>query len=450
MRQKPGTNPSHGEKVVKDIRRATRKQYSAEEKIRIVLDGLKGEDSIAELCRREGIAQSLYYSWSKEFLEAGKKRLAGDTARAATSSEVKDLRRESRDLKEVVAEQALELRLLKKKHDRGWGRRRMRYPASEKLEIIQLVERSHLPTKRTLNKLGIPRTTFYRWYDRYQAGGPKALEDRRPRPSRVWNRIPEPVREKIKDLALAESELSPRELAVRFTDTEKYFVSEASVYRILKSYDLITSPAYVVLSAADEFRDKTSRPNQLWQTDFTYLKVIGWGWFYLSTILDDYSRYIIAWKLCTTMKSDDVTDTLDLALQASGCDQATVLHKPRLLSDNGSSYVSGDLEDWLESQNMDHVRGAPYHPQTQGKIERWHQTLKNRILLENYYLPGDLRQQIDAFVEYYNHRRYHESLQNLTPADVYFGRGQTILQQRERIKRKTIETRRLIHRKSAA
>ncbi|MEL7048468.1 MAG: IS3 family transposase [Pseudomonadota bacterium] len=450
MRQKPGTKRSHGEKVVKDIRRATRKQYSAEEKIRIVLDGLKGEDSIAELCRREGIAQSLYYSWSKEFLEAGKKRLAGDTARAATSTEVKDLRRESRDLKEVVAEQALELRLLKKKHARGWGRRRMRYPASEKLEIIRLVEGSHLPTNRTLDKLGIPRTTFYRWYDRYLSGGPEALEDRSPKPSRVWNRIPEPVREKIKDLALKESDLSPRELAVQFIDTEKYFVSEASVYRILKSYDLITSPAYVVLSAADEFKDKTTRPNQLWQTDFTYLKVIGWGWFYLSTILDDYSRYIIAWKLCTTMKTEDVTDTLDLALQASGCDQATVLHKPRLLSDNGSSYISGELADWLEDQKMDHVRGAPYHPQTQGKIERWHQTLKNRILLENYYLPGDLRQQIDAFVDHYNHRRYHESLQNLTPADVYFGRGQTILKQRERIKRETIETRRLLHRKSAA
>lgn len=114
MRKKPGPKRSHGEKVVKDIRRATRKQYSAEEKIRIVLDGLKGEYSVAELCRREGIAQSLYYSWSKEFLEAGKKRLAGDTARAATSTEVKDLRREARDLKEVVAEQALELRLLKK------------------------------------------------------------------------------------------------------------------------------------------------------------------------------------------------------------------------------------------------------------------------------------------------------------------------------------------------
>ena len=191
---------------------------------------------------------------------------------------------------------------------------------------------------------------------------------------------------------------------MRFTDPEKYFVSEASVYRILKSYDLVTSPAYVVLSAADEFRDKTTRPNQPWQTDFTYLRVIGWGWFYLSTILDDYSRYIIAWKLCTTMKAGDVTDTLDLALQASGCDQATVLHKPRLLSENGASYISGELADWIEDHQMEHVRGAPYHPQTQGKIERWHQTLKNRILLENYYLPGDLRQKIDTFVDHYNHR----------------------------------------------
>ena len=114
MRQKSGTTKTASEQVVKEIRRATRKQYSAEEKIRIVLDGLRGDYSIAELCRREGIAESLYYSWSKEFLEAGKRRLAGDTARAATSDEVKDLRRQAQELKEVVAEQALELRLFKK------------------------------------------------------------------------------------------------------------------------------------------------------------------------------------------------------------------------------------------------------------------------------------------------------------------------------------------------
>ena len=326
----------------------------------------------------------------------------------------------------------------------------MRYPASEKLEIVRLVEQSHLPVKRTLAKLGIPRATFYRWYDLYQSGGPEALEDRSPRPDRVWNRIPEGVRERIKTLALDEPALSPRELAVRFTDTEGYFVSEASVYRLLKALDLIASPAYIVMKAADEFSDKTTAPNQLWQTDFTYLKVIGWGWFYLSSVLDDFSRYIIAWKLCTTMKAEDVTATLDLALQASGLDQARVVHRPRLLSDNGSSYVSADLARWLDGQEMDHVRGAPYHPMTQGKIERWHQTLKNRILLENYYMPGDLKAEIEAFVANYNHLRYHESIGNLTPADVYFGRGQTILMQRERIKRQTIQNRRLLHHRQAA
>ncbi len=326
----------------------------------------------------------------------------------------------------------------------------MRYPASEKLEIIRLVEQSHLPVKRTVEMLGIPRTSFYRWYDRYQTGGPDALEDRSPMPSRVWNRIPDDVRDAVVELALEEADLSPRELAVRFTDTQKYFVSEASVYRLLKAHDLITSPAFVVIKAADEFKDKTTRPNQLWQTDFTYLKVISWGQYYLSTILDDFSRYIIAWKLCTSMKVGDVTETLELALQASGCDQATVVHKPRLLSDNGPSYIAGDLADWLQDHSMAHSRGAPYHPQTQGKIERWHQTLKNRILLENYYFPGDLEAQIEAFVDHYNHHRYHESLGNLTPADVYFGRGPTILLQRERIKRQTLETRRLQYRKSAA
>jgi transposase InsO family protein len=254
----------------------------------------------------------------------------------------------------------------------------MRYPASEKLEIIRLVEQSHLPVRRTLEKLGIQPARFYRWYDRLQTGGPEALEDRASRPTRVWNRIPDAIRERIVQLALDEPELSPRELATRFTDTANYFVSEASVYRLLKAHDLITSPAYIVMKAADEFRDKTTAPNQLWQTDFTYLKVTGWGWFYLSTVLDDFSRYIIAWKLCTTMKAQDVTDTLDLALAASGCDQARIVHKPRLLSDNGSSYVSSDLAEWLGAQNMGHVRGAPYHPQTQGKIERWHQTLKSR------------------------------------------------------------------------
>jgi putative transposase len=326
----------------------------------------------------------------------------------------------------------------------------MRYPASEKLEIIQLVERSHLPAKQTIDQLGIARRTFYRWYDRYLDGGPEALADRPSAPSRVWNRIPAKVHDQIIEMALEQTELSPRELAVRFTDEKRYFVSEASVYRLLKAHDLITSPAYVVIKASDRFHTQTTRPYEMWQTDFTYFKIIGWGWVYLSTVLDDFSRYIIAWKLCTTMRAEDVTDTLDLALAASGCASANVHHRPRLLSDNGPCYIASELAEYIQAQRMSHVRGAPFHPQTQGKIERWHQTMKNRILLENYFLPGDLEIQVEAFVEHYNNQRYHESLNNVTPADAYFGRASAIIQQRERIKRKTIEYRRLQHRKLAA
>jgi RNA-directed DNA polymerase len=150
------------------------------------------------------------------------------------------------------------------------------------------------------------------------------------------------------------------------------------------------------------------------------------------------------------MCASDVTATLDQTLATSGLDSVTVVHRPRLLSDNGASYVAGDLADWLEGKGMQHVRGAPYHPQTQGKIERWHQTLKNRILLENYYLPGDLERQVDAFVEHYNHVRYHESIDNVTPADVYFGRADMIIAERRRIKLATIANRRLQHRLQAA
>ncbi len=243
----------------------------------------------------------------------------------------------------------------------------MRHVAAEKLEIIRLVEGSHLPVRRTLARIGVPPTTFYRWYDRYREHGSEGLEDRSPRPGRVWNRIPEPIRERILALALEAPELSARELAIRFTDEEKYFVSEASVYRLLKAHDLITSPAFVVVKAAEAFTEQTTAPNQLWQTDFTYLKVIGWGWFYLSTILDDYSRFIVAWKLCTTMRAGDVTDTLELALEASGCDRPTVAHRPRLLSDNGSSYIAGDLAVWLEDKRMEHVRAALNPPRRRAR-----------------------------------------------------------------------------------
>lgn len=318
----------------------------------------------------------------------------------------------------------------------------MRYTQAEKMEVIRLVEGSQISGRKTLAELDLSRSTFYDWYRRYRDGGYDGLADRPPRPRRFWNHIPETVKQQVVQAALDSPEKSPRQLAWHLTDTQAYFLSESSVYRILKAYDLVASPAYVVLSARDRFPHPTRQVHELWQTDFTYFKVVGWGWYYLSTVLDDYSRYIIAWKLFASMSTGDVKATLDLAVARSGVSGVQVKCKPRLLSDNGPCYVSGELADYLAKKGIDHVRSAPYHPMTQGKIERYHRSLKNLINLDHHYFPGELEREIAAFVEYYNRERYHESLNNLTPEDVYLGRGRKILNQREAIKKETLKKRR--------
>ena len=322
--------------------------------------------------------------------------------------------------------------------------------AGEKMEVIRLVEGSDLSVRRTLQELRLSRSTFYAWYRRYAEAGYDGLVARKPATRRQWNSIPKRVRELVVKTALEHTELSPRELACRITDTEGHFLSESSVYRILKSHDLIASPAYIVMTAADRFRHPTRRPNELWQTDFTYFRIVGWGWYYLSTVLDDYSRKILAWKLSATMEAGDVTETLDLARAATGVDRVRIEHRPRLLSDNGPCYVSGELREYLEEHGMGHTRGAPYHPMTQGKIERYHRSMKNVVKLDNYYSPWELERAIALFVDYYNHRRYHESLGNVTPADMYEGKQVEVLTRRERIKRETLERRRRENLRNAA
>ena len=247
------------------------------------------------------------------------------------------------------------------------------------------------------------------------------------------------------DIALEKPELSSRELAWHITDSRGFFVSESSVYRVLKEYDLIASPAWIMMEAADEFSQKTKRVNELWQTDFTYFQIVGWGWYYLSTVLDDFSRYIIAWDLTTNMAAEDVKLTLDQAIAKTGVSKVKVKHKPRLLSDNGPCYVSKELKSYLDEKGMDHTRGKPYHPQTQGKIERYHRTMKNIVKLKNYYLPWELEQELEEFVTYYNHERVHESIQNMTPADIFCGRNKEIQTARDMVKSMTLRNRKYIN-----
>ena len=322
----------------------------------------------------------------------------------------------------------------------------MRYSQSEKMEIIRLVEASELSIRQTLCELGLPRSTFYRWYQRYQHAGYDGLANKSHNARQFWNKIPQQVKDEVIARALETPEKSPRELAWQFTDEQEYFISESSVYRILKEFDLIQCPVFEVIPAADKFERPTKRVNELWQTDFTYFKVTGWGWYYLCAVLDDYSRYILSWRLSATMAADDVQETLAQAFAKTNLTHIKVRHRPRLLSDNGPAFVAEDLKTYLDQYHIKHIRGAPYHPMTQGKIERFHRSMKNVTRLNNYYLPWHLEQAIAQFITYYNQERYHESIGNVTPADMYHGRAARIQSKRKGIKHKTMNKRRRLNR----
>lgn len=316
----------------------------------------------------------------------------------------------------------------------------MRFTVSEKQEIIHMVVHSEIGVNRTLREIGLNKSTFYNWYNAYTEKGVEGLLPNKRCVNRQWNSIPQQQKNLVVKLALDYPHLSSRELAYKITDEQQVFMSESSVYRILKSRGLITAPAHIFLSAADEFTSKTGFVHQMWQTDFTYFKILGWGWYYLSTVLDDYSRYIVHWELCSNMKVDDVKRTVDTAIVKA---KLITKQPPRLLSDNGSCYIATELKSYLKDQHqMEQVHGRPNHPQTQGKIERYHRTMKNVVKLDNYYTPEELENALEKFVHTYNNERYHESLQNLTPADVYYGRGEQILQERQKLKKQAMNQRR--------
>jgi len=311
----------------------------------------------------------------------------------------------------------------------------MRFSQTEKFEIIRLVEQSNTSVTKTLKELGIHKSTFYKWYNAYLLHGYDGLAQKPITKKQYWNQIPDAEKPVIIELALDNPVKASREIACLYTDTYKRYVSESSVYRILKARGLISPPVFELIRASDEFKDKTVRPNQMWQTDFTYFKIPGWGWYYLSTVLDDYSRFIVHFKLCSTMKSTDAAQTIEEALLKSNLSKSKM---PKLLSDNGSSYIAHDFNEFMAGKNMKLIHGRPLHPQTQGKIERYHRSMKNVIKLDVYVSPMELEHALKQFVHYYNYERYHESLQNVTPADMYFGRANRILNRRMKIKQKTL------------
>jgi transposase InsO family protein len=310
-------------------------------------------------------------------------------------------------------------------------------------EVIALVEKSPHTIEATVKEIGISRSSYYRWKGCLEgAEGPKS-------PRRASNQLLDEERDAIIQQALAQPHLGAREVALWLCDHAGVSVSESSAYRVLKAAGLLPDRPAEQAPAAKEYKHKTKRPNELWQSDATRFFIPGWGIYWMASVLDDYSRKILAWDLVRDVKTPNLAGVIQLAVEATGLLEAPQIAKPALLTDNGSGYISNMMEDYLRALELKHIRGRAHHPQTQGKMERCHRTIKDVVTLVIHTSPDQLWAALADFVDFYNRERYHEALKNVTPDDVYFGRRESILARRKALQIRTLVARREKNRKLA-
>ena len=314
--------------------------------------------------------------------------------------------------------------------------------AQEKSNILTRMEETRWGKRRLLAQLQVPKSTYYRWRARELQG----KQDSSTASTRIpWNRLSSPEEAAVLAAARESPEWSSRQLAAWITGHLRLSVGESTVYRLLKREGLVKPPEMKLL-AGKEYQRKTSGPHQMWATDASYFRVVGWGYYYMVTVMDDYSRSILAWKLQLDMTSDSLIQVVQLAIDATGMTEVPLADRTRLLSDDGPGYVSRAFRDYLGLVGIRHILAAPYHPQTNGKLERYHQSIKQDVNQVPYEVPGDLEVATLGFVDYYNHRRYHKALSNVTPDDVLRGRREGILIRRREVKAQTLQWRKRYNR----
>jgi|TARA_B100000315_G_scaffold108944_1_gene99979 transposase InsO family protein len=304
----------------------------------------------------------------------------------------------------------------------------------ERNGILAEVDGVHWGKRRRLRELGIPKSTYYRWRQQSHVARERS-------PWHAWNALTPEDEAMVLALAREMPEWRSRQLAAWLTDQKELGVSESTVYRLLRREGLVKMAERQLL-AGKEYQNKTTGPHQMWATDASYFRVVGWGYYYLVTVMDDFSRFILAYKLQEDMTTDSLIEVVQEAIDITGMDDVPVQDRTKLLSDNGSGYVSRAFRDYLHMVGIRHILASPFHPQTNGKLERYHRTLKTEVNQVPYEVVSDLESAIQSFVDFYNHQRYHKALGNVTPADVLEGQRELILARRKEVQRETFERRR--------
>ena len=315
----------------------------------------------------------------------------------------------------------------------------MRFSPQEKVRLVEELSREPKLVQR-LRELEIPSSTYYGWKRRLAERGIKAFMAESSAPKRVWNRLSQAERDLIESEARKHTELSPRLLAIMLTEQYGVAVGETTVYRVLKAKGLVRQRPLDQRPAAKEWKKPTKAVDEIWQLDATNFFIPEFGYYKAIPVIDDHSRKLLACPVKTDESSQSASDAMEMALETAQAEGHVIETRPTLLTDNGAGFAGEVMAKYLKARGVKHIFGAPYHPQTQGKVERFNRTMKEKVNLWVYGTPEDLQAAIDKMGEGYNDTP-HEALKNVSPNDVYAGRRDEVLERRAKIRLETMARR---------
>lgn len=303
----------------------------------------------------------------------------------------------------------------------------------EREGILQDIRASGLALEDACRASGISRSTYYRWRARARSPDPPVRRS-------SWNALSPQERAEILSVSEAHPEWQARQIAFYVTDKGLWSVSESTVWRVLKKAGRIVPRQDEHHSAEKEYWDKPERVHEQWQSDFTDFLVPAWGWYHDGGVLDDRSRFLLHHDLRPHEKAEDAVEVLDGAVEFAISTHGRAAE--RLVSDHGKCFQSHKTRSYLRLMGIHPIQARAHHPQTLGKLERLHRTMKEEVNLHVYDSPWELARAIESFYRFYNWQRYHEALGNVTPADVYYGRAEAVQARRKTLKARTMDERR--------
>lgn len=411
-------------------------KYDSEFKIHCVKEHYIGGIDSKEIRDKYSIHSDTFKIWCYLFIKGGSTRLRGIIFSASKDREFKRLKNENLELKNKLAAIEQKVDILNAIIKNGIIlKRRRRYKPIEKLKLLKIIGNPIIPITHLFKHIDLDLTTYYKWRHKYNKYGIKGLLNKK-RSSETWNKITQSEQAVVISEIIENPLMGPKQLRWHILDKHQLYLGYNSVIRIRRKYlhenELAIGRGY---KALPEFRMKSNHVHQMWQTDFTELRLDYSKKLYLSVVIDDFSRYIIAWHFSTSPTTDAVLALLEKSIINAGIRDLPVSRRPKLLTDRGGCYTANRLKQYLARNNITHSIGKVNRPTTRGKVERFFKTIKTAMINYNVRSEKKMRDWVDEYMDFYNNTRCHHALNYFRPVDIYEGREQEIIEKRFAVRR---------------